>query len=349
MFWLIIWPFTKCFPYSENIIPHLYIACLFVAFLRGMSTSPRMNLVLSSDLNTTLGALEIGVLVSCVLFGVTTVQVYIYYTRFPDDSRFLKGLVVFVWICETAHAVCLVDLLYTFTISYYALPELLLGAIPGPKSLPQQPFSLASLRLAYTASSRFGSMSLPRGCTFPASSGSWHLLLVGRIVICATSLRAASLQSYLMQWGWLLTTNWCISVACDFVITTTLVVVLHRRRSQALKKTAALMDKLIGWTIETGMLTSAASIFMLAFFVSMKDNFVWIAFYALGTRLFSNSLLASLNSREALRGMNQVSLSSLMPAIIPVSTSEQLMQVGRISYESGPSSSLHADKVPENV
>jgi hypothetical protein len=62
------------------------------------------------------------------------------------------------------------------------------------------------------------------------------LLLVGRIVICATSLRAASLQSYLMQWGWLLTTNWCISVACDFVITTTLVVVLHRRRSQALKK-----------------------------------------------------------------------------------------------------------------
>ena len=41
----------------------------------------------------TLGALQIGVLVSYLLFGVTTTQTYIYYGRFPDDSRGLKFLV----------------------------------------------------------------------------------------------------------------------------------------------------------------------------------------------------------------------------------------------------------------
>ena len=32
------------------------------------------------DLNLTLGALEVGVLISVALWGVTTVQVYMYYS-----------------------------------------------------------------------------------------------------------------------------------------------------------------------------------------------------------------------------------------------------------------------------
>jgi hypothetical protein len=39
------------------------------------------------------GALQIGVLISYVLFGVTTTQTYIYYSRFPDDSPKLKAFV----------------------------------------------------------------------------------------------------------------------------------------------------------------------------------------------------------------------------------------------------------------
>ncbi|KAF8150473.1 hypothetical protein K438DRAFT_1988432 [Mycena galopus ATCC 62051] len=310
-----------------------------------------MNFVFSSNLNTTLGALEIGVVVSCVLFGVTTLQAYIYYTRFPDDSRFLKGLVAFVWILETAHTVCLVVLLYTFTISYYAQPELLLGDTPRPKSLSTATLFSGFIAACVHSFFSFRIYVLTKRLYVPSLIWFMAFLhLVGRIVICATSLRTASLQAYLSQWEWLLTTNWCISVACDFLITTTLVVVLHRRRSQALKKTAALMEKLIGWTIETGMLTSTASLFMLAFFVSMKDNFIWLAFYALGTRLFSNSLLARqvvwTTAQETLRAMNEVSLSSLMPAVVPVSNSERMMK----TYESEPSSSLHADKkVPEDV
>jgi hypothetical protein len=39
------------------------------------------------------GVFQIGVLISYVLFGVTTTQAYIYYSRFPDDSPKIKGLV----------------------------------------------------------------------------------------------------------------------------------------------------------------------------------------------------------------------------------------------------------------
>jgi hypothetical protein len=39
------------------------------------------------------GALEIGILTSYVLLGVTITQTYIYYSRFPQDPRKLKALV----------------------------------------------------------------------------------------------------------------------------------------------------------------------------------------------------------------------------------------------------------------
>ncbi len=41
----------------------------------------------------TIGAVEIGVLVSAVLFGVEMMQMYVYFTRFPKDPKKLKYLV----------------------------------------------------------------------------------------------------------------------------------------------------------------------------------------------------------------------------------------------------------------
>ncbi|KAF8189502.1 hypothetical protein K438DRAFT_1971617 [Mycena galopus ATCC 62051] len=86
--------------------------------------------------------------------------------------------------------------------------------------------------------------------------------------------------------------DWSISVVSDVMITTTLVLALRGQRSRTPRKTAALEDKLIFWTIETGVLTSVSNILMLVFFVTMRDNFVWMAFFAITTRLFSNFLLA---------------------------------------------------------
>lgn len=47
----------------------------------------------SFNVHTTLGALLIGLFISCCLFGVSTTQTYMYYTRFPKDSIWLKIMV----------------------------------------------------------------------------------------------------------------------------------------------------------------------------------------------------------------------------------------------------------------
>ncbi|KJA12518.1 hypothetical protein HYPSUDRAFT_105010, partial [Hypholoma sublateritium FD-334 SS-4] len=41
----------------------------------------------------TFGALEIGGAASVFLFGVITLQIHIYFQRFPEDRRYFKALV----------------------------------------------------------------------------------------------------------------------------------------------------------------------------------------------------------------------------------------------------------------
>ncbi|KAF7349018.1 hypothetical protein MVEN_01423000 [Mycena venus] len=268
-----------------------------------------MDSIPSFNKNTSIGAMEIGVLVSYVLLGVTITQVYIYYTRFPDDSRTLKSLVAFVGLCEIAHAVCIGLALYEYTVSAYGDPEDLGLALA--KSFDTAVFfsgviyasvqSFFSYRI-YMLSKKIFIACVIWICIF--------LRFVGTAVSYGAGVRMASdpLPQYEADWGWLFYSIWSLSAAIDVAITITLVFLLWRQRTGVHQRTVAVVDKLIKWLIETGMLTSATAIATLACFVVMTTNFIWLAFLVVESRLYSNSLLASLNSRVTLRAMNDVEL-----------------------------------------
>lgn len=48
-------------------------------------------------LGTTLGAIEVGVMLAAILYGVTTLQTYIYWQTPKKDKRWLRCLVASVW------------------------------------------------------------------------------------------------------------------------------------------------------------------------------------------------------------------------------------------------------------
>ncbi|KAJ7635902.1 hypothetical protein B0H17DRAFT_1107338 [Mycena rosella] len=273
-----------------------------------------MEPVVSLNPDTTLGAYQIGVLISYVLFGVTTAQMYIYYTRFPEDSIQLKILVAFVWGCELAHTLCIGYGLYVWTISEYGHPELIFG------------HSNTSLAIAVVFSGLIGASvqgffsfriySLSRKVYIPLFIwiiSFWRLL--SSILVLTGTLQSSTVEGAEGQWGWALLASWSVSAANDLVITVALVTILIRQRTYAQKRTVVLVDKLIAWTIETGMLTSACGILMLICFVTMRNNYIFLAFFAVEARMFSNSLLASLNSREMLRAMNEVSAPISLPPL----------------------------------
>ncbi|KAF7365681.1 hypothetical protein MVEN_00441800 [Mycena venus] len=305
-----------------------------------------MASVVTFDANTTLGIFEIGVLVSYVLLGVTATQAYIYSSRFPDDSFRLKALVAFVCLCEVAHAICLGHTLYAMTISDYGHPERVLGAVP--KSFPTAVILSGIIGASVQGffSSRIYRLSeklcIPILCWTMS-----FLRVVLAIVVTVPLLRETSVPKYEVQWRWALTAVWIVNTLNDLTIAVTLVIILiGRRKNVAHKRTTALVDKLILWTIETGMLTSVASMITLACFIAMKDNFAWVAFFSVSARFISNSLLANLNSRATLRAMDQVNMSLSFPTMgMPASNNVQMSKAGRDAgpeWARGPSESVAA-------
>ncbi|KAJ7851097.1 hypothetical protein B0H13DRAFT_2360375 [Mycena leptocephala] len=240
-----------------------------------------MDPAASLNLNKTLGALQIGVLISYVLLGVTTMQMYIYYSRFPDDSRKLKTLVAFVWVCEMVHALCVGHTLYVYTISDYAYPERLVGPIPASLAISM----LLSGVIRICVQGFFAIRIYAFSKKLHISILIWimaFLTLVGCIVIFVAALRMSSLPHYEVQWRWLGTAVWSVSAANDLVIAAT--VLLRNRRTDVQRRTAALLDKLILWSIETGMLMSATNIAALVCFLIMKENFIWLASFVVCAR-----------------------------------------------------------------
>ncbi|KAJ7735588.1 hypothetical protein B0H14DRAFT_2994781 [Mycena olivaceomarginata] len=255
----------------------------------------------------TIGASEIAALVDYMLFGVTTIQAYIYYGRFPEDSSKLKALVAFIWTVLLSQVICIGHGLYTFTISDFGQPLKIVG--PVPKSLSAAVFTGGLIAVTVQSFFAYRIYAFTKKLYIPIISWSMSFVrLLGVTAVCVTTARMTSAVTYEAQWSWLLTSLWSVSAANDLTITATLVTHLIIQRSHAHKRTVALVDKLVIWTIETGALTSLAAIILVICFVTQTHTFIWTAIYTIIPGLFSNSLLASLNSRTALRALENNSM-----------------------------------------
>jgi len=101
---------------------------------------------------------------------------------------------------------------------------------------------------------------------------------------------------------------YALGTTIDLTIASSLCYFLAKHRRTSIKKTARLIDGLIAWTIETGVVTGLTSVSLLVCFVTMPNNFIWVAIYSYIDRIYSNSLLAILNSRAPRNGMEQVAI-----------------------------------------
>ncbi|KAJ7887272.1 hypothetical protein B0H14DRAFT_3856387 [Mycena olivaceomarginata] len=245
-------------------------------------------------------AIEIGTLLSGVLFGLITAQTYVYFKSFPRDPRFTKGLVLGLWIIELAHTACVFNALYIYTVKAYG----------DPTSLIKFPISLDVTILLHGATviivqlffTHRMSKFLQNKFYIPIFAAT---ILVARFVVFIFTGAAATMMSalvnFMQQWKSLILFDLVSCAVTDVLISAILVYQLAVRRATAYKSTLAIMDKLIMWSVETCLVTTITTMVMLVCFLTMKQNFVWVGILLVQPKIFSNALLANLNSRASLR------------------------------------------------
>ncbi|KAF7341724.1 Saposin B-type domain-containing protein [Mycena sanguinolenta] len=263
----------------------------------------------------TLGVAEIGAIVSTFLFGIETLQAYYYFTRYPQDSVFLKSMVAAVWFIELGHTTSISHAIYMVTVTFYGQPQ----------HLETPPYSIETT--IFFAALIYGVVQSFFANRVRLFSGRWMIPLICWIM---TALRViANLAMMGIQWvnpdittiqvkfRWLMGIALSLGVTVDITTTFSMCYWLWKARPTGFEHTKRMIDTLLVWTVETGVATTVTSILFLVTFLSL-DNLVWFPFFLIQVKLYSNSLFVSLNGRQRLRLSGQLLNISIGAATIPI-------------------------------
>ncbi|RDX54173.1 hypothetical protein OH76DRAFT_1479203 [Lentinus brumalis] len=268
------------------------------------------------DLNATFGALFIGFGVSCVAFGVLSMQAYTYLRRYPLDVWWYKCLVGAIWVLELVDQAFIGHAVYFYVVSNWGMVTALLMA----------PVWSLVLQVAIGAAV---------GCIVKVCFGlrvwrfSKHnipvtmLIMLGALAQLGSAfyftVKAIDIKS-LAQVGEL---KFIGSIALGLgmatdVVTAAALCWFLRHLKTGFAKDDSIINKLTVYAINTGVISSAISLSTLILYDLMPTNFIFMAFYFVLSKVYANSFYAALNTRRSVRGVGTENDRTTVPTFLMV-------------------------------
>ncbi|KAI9060739.1 hypothetical protein FKP32DRAFT_1678690 [Trametes sanguinea] len=250
------------------------------------------------SLSSTLGAIYVGVVIGTMLYGLTVHQGYRYYKLYPKDRLFLKIMVSAIFLVETLHTVLWIYIGYHYLVAeafnlagtldchwtiratfivtsiavglcqtFYCLRIFLFG--------PRYRWLLTPAVLSMTAGAVFGIIAGVKAFVFVHEITELHRI------------------------SWTVSAAYGCAVSSDVILTSALVYVLYKSRSES-RRSNNMLDILIIYAINTGLLTSVVSVLAFVFALVVPGNLIYASVSIVGAKLYANSVLALLNSRKSI-------------------------------------------------
>ncbi|KAG8706910.1 hypothetical protein FRC08_000799 [Ceratobasidium sp. 394] len=267
-------------------------------------------------LDDTFGATYIGVVLATFFYGILTLQTYIYWVRYVHDPRFERLFVVALWVIDTLQLVFICHMQYWYVIENFANPVALqynnwsFNMEVGLTAIITFMVQAFFARRAWQFTSRVGNRmtATPKTKVLGGLIGLISLMQLGFGMGCFGMVWVLKMYQQFIGYRWLVA-GWLTSAAlCDVLIVYMLSTALMTQRT-GFGRTDALIDKLLRYTINTGLLTSIIAIVDLIAFCTM-NNLVHLCFNFILGKLYTNTLLATLNAREVTPPENIVHVES---------------------------------------
>ncbi|KAI0317375.1 hypothetical protein OF83DRAFT_148290 [Amylostereum chailletii] len=305
-------PFPGFLPIPFRTLWKLLSPTLLMSF----NTSDR-----SRDL--TLGPNFVGGLLSWFLYGIIMAQLYIYHCSFTSDRKLISVTVYGLFVLETFHTVIITRVVWALLCEGWGIESALTriswvdAFIPITAGLVSgwaQAFyawriwvlGARSQMWSIIAGSimlvRFPALKLP---TPPLNDAYMLKLMTGSslaaLVAGIRTFSATDISQLEVARGSILA--WLVlTVVCDLIITVSMILVLYLQGQQykgGFRGAAKLrLAQVMRLSIETGTLTMAGAIVMLVFFTTGGGDRLFTMMGFVNSKLYSNSLMASLNSRH---------------------------------------------------
>ncbi|KIM42084.1 hypothetical protein M413DRAFT_445246 [Hebeloma cylindrosporum] len=263
------------------------------------------------DLSNTFGAMLVGALVSAMLYGLTTLQTYFYYVYYPNDSLGTRVLVFTIWVIDTLHGALMSLAVYHYLVINYNNPaELAFGhwslfasvAVNTVISCIVQWFflirihRLCNIRVRWFVSSIIG-LTVIAHFAFGIETVVFMFIKREFIKLSEINLQAATPFAI-------------FAVLSDIMIAGSLCYLLYGSRT-GFKRTDTIVTTLIVYAINRCLLTSVVAVIEVIVFSTVQHSLWFVGIDFVIGKLYANSLLATLNSREAIRAANPTTVNSV--------------------------------------
>ncbi|THU82954.1 hypothetical protein K435DRAFT_438260 [Dendrothele bispora CBS 962.96] len=129
--------------------------------------------------------------------------------------------------------------------------------------------------------------------------------------------------------------------AGDVAITVALIWLLGKSKS-GIQRTDAIVTKLITFCLTTGLATSVDAILSLISISVWPTTFIYITFYCVVARLYSNSLMATLNARQKLKSVKDTTSHSFPVHVVGRPTNDDSKE-HQISIKRDVETVIHRD------
>jgi len=283
--------------------------------------------------NANLGAVEIATFLSLILFGVSLSQGYTYFRRSEDDRLALKLMVLCLLCLEAFHSFTAAMAIYYDTVTRWQVAE----ANSYPISTNVVIETLITLLVQCFFSFRIyrlsNRLSISIGCVSLALAR-----FIGGVAMSVENFTDVPKSNngigLVVRFSWLITSALTCGAAADICIAISMTYYLRKLASPSnLQSTTAIINRLIRFALQTGLITSMTSVAVITCFQAMP-NMIWFSLYVLLAKLYSNSLLVSLNARpkkkENESGREKAHQGDLefSPHSVPISISFQVSRPG---------------------
>ncbi|OCB87159.1 hypothetical protein A7U60_g5673 [Sanghuangporus baumii] len=222
-----------------------------------------------------MGVLYLGVMLAMGLWGMSTVQMYYYYNNYLRDPMWIKLLYANSAFLDVIVDTLLIEVLFNGLIVF----------------LVQAFFLLRVWRLSQK--------------NIPVIVVLGGLILASLALSIVYTVRALEIRvfSRLTEIYALNRSINVINAVTDVALAAALIYLLQQSRT-GFKRSNHIINRLIFFSLNTGLLTSIDAIVTLIMNTVYGSTFLYILFFLNISRLYTNSFMATLNSRKAFRGLD---------------------------------------------
>ncbi|KAF7302706.1 NAD(P)-binding protein [Mycena chlorophos] len=263
-------------------------------------------------LDNTLGAVQLGVFFSGIIFGSTTQHLYYYYNYYLFDSLLHKSAVAILWILDAFHLSLTIEAAYNYGVRGF-------GDVVGLQSIRWSVKLLIAINVviillvqglyAYRVWKLSGIHNGVLGYLVAA------VVLGGFAIGIVTAVEVYGLDVFadVTTISWAIEASLATSTTIDFLNAAAMCFYLAKSKGSGSALNSRISG-LINYTLSCGVFTSACSISTLIAFILMPYNMIFLALTFILTRFYVNSFMSLMIARPRREATEHVITADYVPS-----------------------------------